>query len=94
MTVKKQAMLTPADVAAMAGVNAKTVTRWAENGLLPPAVRTMGGHRRWIEADVRAALRKATGATYPPPQRPVKADDASVHRALGLDVAADTEELL
>lgn len=48
-------LLTPAEVADAFHVNPKTVTRWADSGLLP-AMRTLGGHRRFRRADVEAAL--------------------------------------
>jgi excisionase family DNA binding protein len=40
-------------------VDPKTVTRWAKAGKLT-SVRTLGGHRRYKESDVRDLL-KATG---------------------------------
>lgn len=46
-------LLTPAEVAAIFRVDPKTVTRWANAGKLR-AVRTLGGHRRYIESEVRA----------------------------------------
>ena len=49
------ALLTPAEVAAMFGVDPKTVTRWARTGLLNP-VRTLGGHRRYPAEQVRKLL--------------------------------------
>ncbi len=49
-------LLTPAEVAAMFRVDPKTVTRWAKDGKLT-SVRTLGGHRRYPEAEVRAAVR-------------------------------------
>lgn len=48
-------MLTPAEVAALFGVNAKTVTRWAKAGRLT-AVRTLGGHRRFLATEVDRLL--------------------------------------
>ena len=36
-------------------VNPKTVTRWSRSGKLP-AIRTLGGHRRFRLSDVRDAL--------------------------------------
>lgn len=45
----------PAEVAAMFHVSAKTVTRWAKAGNLH-AVETVGGHRRFRPADVLALL--------------------------------------
>lgn len=49
-------LLTPAEVAKMFGVDPKTVTRWAKAGKLP-AIRTLGGHRRYRASDVRRLLR-------------------------------------
>ena len=49
------ALLTPSEVAAMFRVNPKTVTRWAKAGKLS-AIRTLGGHRRYRESEVRALL--------------------------------------
>jgi excisionase family DNA binding protein len=43
------------NVAAAFGVNPKTVTRWAVAGRLPH-IFTMGGHRRYKVADVRALI--------------------------------------
>ncbi len=43
--------LTPYQVAAMIGVDSKTVTRWAKKGRLPYH-RTLGGHHRFKRADV------------------------------------------
>lgn len=48
-------MLTPQEVATMFRVDAKTVTRWAVAGRLT-SIRTLGGHRRFYEAEVRALL--------------------------------------
>ena len=48
-------LLTPAEVAAMFRVDPKTVTRWAKAGKLS-SIRTLGGHRRYREAEVRALL--------------------------------------
>lgn len=48
-------LLTPAEVANMFRVDPKTVTRWAKAGKLN-AFQTLGGHRRYREAEVRALL--------------------------------------
>ena len=45
------ALLTPGEVAAIFGVNPKTVTRWERSGRLR-AVRTLGGHRRFVAGEV------------------------------------------
>jgi excisionase family DNA binding protein len=55
-------LLTPAEVAAIFRVDPKTVTRWANAGKLR-AVRTLGGHRRYIESEVRALA--VTGVPQP-----------------------------
>ncbi len=58
-----EALLTPAEVASLFRVDPKTVTRWAKAGKLT-CIRTLGGHRRYREAEVRALL---TGNTQPAP---------------------------
>ena len=50
-----EALLTPAEVAALFRVDPKTVTRWARTGKLR-ALRTLGGHRRYPESEVRDLL--------------------------------------
>jgi len=50
-----ESLLTPAEVAALFRVDPKTVTRWAKAGKLT-SIRTLGGHRRFREAEVRALL--------------------------------------
>jgi excisionase family DNA binding protein len=52
-------LLTPAEVAALWRVDAKTVTRWAKRGKLT-SIRTLGGHRRFLETEVRALMRDST----------------------------------
>lgn len=49
-------LLTPTEVAALFRVDPKTVTRWNKAGKLA-CIRTVGGHRRFRESDVRALLR-------------------------------------
>ncbi len=51
----RSALLTPSEVASMFRVDPKTVTRWAKAGKLS-AIRTLGGHRRYSEAEVRMLL--------------------------------------
>jgi excisionase family DNA binding protein len=48
-------VLTSGEVAALFRVGPKTVTRWARSGKLP-SFRTLGGHRRFRESEVRALL--------------------------------------
>jgi excisionase family DNA binding protein len=54
-TPESEPLLTPAEVATMFRVDPKTVTRWAKAGKLS-AIRTLGGHRRYRESEVRALL--------------------------------------
>jgi excisionase family DNA binding protein len=53
--VESEALLTPAEVAAIFRVDPKTVTRWANSGKLT-SLRTLGGHRRYRESEVRDLL--------------------------------------
>lgn len=48
-------LLTPGEVAAWLRVDSKTVGRWADAGRIK-SFRTPGGHRRFLESDVRALL--------------------------------------
>ena len=50
-----ESLLTPAEVAALFRVDPKTVTRWAKAGKLS-SIRTLGGHRRYRETEVRSLL--------------------------------------
>ena len=52
---ESESLLTPSEVASMFRVDPKTVTRWAKAGKLS-AVRTLGGHRRYRESEVRSLL--------------------------------------
>ena len=51
-------LLTPSEVAAIFRVDPKTVTHWAKVGKLS-SIRTLGGHRRFRELEVRALLLEA-----------------------------------
>ncbi len=51
-TVEHEALLTPGEVAVLFRVDPKTVSRWAKAGKLS-AVRTLGGHRRFRESEIR-----------------------------------------
>lgn len=57
---KPEILLTPAEVAALFRVDPKTVTRWAKAGKLT-SIRTLGGHRRYREAEVQSLLGGAAG---------------------------------
>jgi len=50
-----EVLLTPSEVATLFRVDPKTVTRWAKSGKLS-SIRTLGGHRRYHETEVRELL--------------------------------------
>jgi excisionase family DNA binding protein len=51
----QEVLLTPSEVAKLFRVDPKTVTRWAKAGKLT-SIRTLGGHRRYKESEVRTLL--------------------------------------
>ncbi len=55
-------LLTPSEVAAMFRVDPKTVTRWAKAGKLS-SIRTLGGHRRYRESEIRELIAVSAGDT-------------------------------
>ena len=55
-------LLTPSEVAALFRVDPKTVTRWAKAGKLT-SIRTLGGHRRYKESEVKALLKSVLPTT-------------------------------
>jgi len=57
------ALLTPAEVAALFRVNPKTVTRWARAGKIT-AIRTLGGHRRFRASEIRRCLEQMERADF------------------------------
>jgi len=59
MNSEQEVLLTPAEVATLFRVDPKTVTRWAKSGKLT-SIRTLGGHRRYKESEVKALLLKTT----------------------------------
>ena len=44
-------LLTSGEVAAMFGVDRKTVNRWAEEGKIS-SIKTLGGHRRFLRSEI------------------------------------------
>ena len=59
MNSDHEVLLTPSEVATLFRVDPKTVTRWAKSGKLT-SIRTLGGHRRYKESEVKALLLKTT----------------------------------
>jgi excisionase family DNA binding protein len=54
-TANEPRYLRTAQVAELLHVSPKTVSRWAQEGRLP-YLRTLGGHRRYPDAEIRALL--------------------------------------
>jgi len=54
-SAESETLLTPSEVANLFRVDPKTVTRWAKAGKLS-SIRTLGGHRRYRETEVRGLL--------------------------------------
>lgn len=48
-------LMTPGEVAKLFAVDPKTVSRWANAGKIS-SVKTLGGHRRFRAAEIRAML--------------------------------------
>jgi len=61
----QEKLLTPSEVATLFRVDPKTVTRWAKAGKLT-SIKTLGGHRRYRESEVRALLKLTIGDSMPP----------------------------
>ena len=64
--------LRTSQVAELLHVSPKTVSRWAQEGRLP-YLRTLGGHRRYPDAEIRvllATLSEPSAADPPPATSP------------------------
>ena len=57
---EQEVLLTPSEVASLFRVDPKTVTRWAKAGKLT-SIRTLGGHRRYKDSEVKALLNNISG---------------------------------
>jgi predicted site-specific integrase-resolvase len=53
-----ETLLKPGEVAALFNVDPKTVSSWGDAGKLT-VVRTLGGHRRYLESEVLALRNSA-----------------------------------
>lgn len=49
-------LLPTSEAARRVGVARRTLTLWASEGLVTPALRTAGGHYRWDLADLQRQL--------------------------------------
>ena len=58
MSNRDSTLMTPSEVAAIFGVNPKTITKWSNEGRLT-CVRTLGGHRRFERGAVNDLLRES-----------------------------------
>ena len=56
----QEKLLTPSEVATLFRVDPKTVTRWAKAGKIT-SIKTLGGHRRYRESEVKALLKSTLG---------------------------------
>ena len=54
-------LMTPGQVAKLFAVDPKTVSRWANSGKIT-TVKTLGGHRRFRAAEIRAMLAASQGS--------------------------------
>lgn len=59
--VEDDEYLTAGEVARLLHVSPKTVSRWAEKGLIPCLV-TLGGHRRFHRDDVKEVRKRMGGS--------------------------------
>lgn len=61
--------LTPGEVAALFRVDAKTVTRWAQDNRLPvgAVIVTLGGHRRYARTAIEDQLNNPSVPARPAP---------------------------
>ena len=57
-TTTPERPMTSGEVAELFAVDAKTVLRWANDGLLK-SFKTPGGHRRYYLSDIQATLKGA-----------------------------------
>jgi excisionase family DNA binding protein len=80
-------LLRTAEAARLLHISVKTVNRWTDKGILPCKVRTLGGHRRYDEREVRKLqwlLRQGKGR----PKRGRPRRDRSVGQPMSLNGSA------
>lgn len=62
-TESPDALLTPAQAAALIGISPDTLGQWARDGVLPSQRTRPGGHRRFRRSDVLALIQAAVEST-------------------------------
>jgi DNA-binding transcriptional MerR regulator len=55
---ERRHLLTTGELASALGLSTATIQRYAKRKLITPAEVSIGGHMRWVEADVREEMRK------------------------------------
>jgi excisionase family DNA binding protein len=74
-SVEVDALLTPAEVAAILYVDPKTVTRWAMAGKIS-CLRTPGGHRRFVRSEILALATVVRSQKHSPWQSVGRTDES------------------
>ncbi|WP_308257616.1 helix-turn-helix transcriptional regulator [Pseudonocardia lacus] len=54
----RKRLLTSQELADAIGLSVRTIQRYRSEGLITPALVSLGGHARWDEDEVRAQMRK------------------------------------
>jgi excisionase family DNA binding protein len=67
-------LITPGETAKILAVDPKTVARYARQGKLSYS-RTLGGHRRFYENEIRALATKRSGVRNPDPDEQDESDE-------------------
>jgi len=89
-TVTTDTYFYTAEVAQLLRVSPKTVTRWAKEGKLP-FLRTIGGHRRYPEPEIRALIAALTEPVVPlRTELAVAARPPAIGRAAGAVTRGET----
>jgi DNA-binding transcriptional MerR regulator len=55
---ERRRLLTTGELATALGLSPATIQRYAKRRLITPAEVSIGGHMRWVEADVREEMRR------------------------------------
>ncbi len=55
-TAARPRLLTTGELAKALGLRPRTIQKYRAQGWITPAEESIGGHARWVEADVRAQM--------------------------------------